>query len=80
MVEISEKVNIEIMLAYYPPYHSKYNPVESMGSIRATLGDLLDSKNTVIEFTKTMTWNCKNPNVIFIDKTYNIKQKDHAWL
>ena len=26
MVEFTDKNNIEIVLAYYPPYHSKYNP------------------------------------------------------
>jgi len=28
LVEFSEKSNIKIKLAYYPPYHSKYNPIE----------------------------------------------------
>jgi transposase len=39
MVEFSAKVNIEIILAYYPPYHSKYNPIERVWGIfiRATL-------------------------------------------
>ncbi|WP_428355917.1 ISAzo13-like element transposase-related protein [Methyloprofundus sp.] len=28
LVEFAEKSNIKIKLAYYPPYHSKYNPIE----------------------------------------------------
>jgi transposase len=28
IVEFVEREKIEIELAYYPPYHSKYNPVE----------------------------------------------------
>lgn len=72
IVEFSAKANIEIILAYYPPYHSKYNPVERVWGIleQHWNGDLLDSKNTVMEFTKTMTWNGKNPNVMVIDKKY----------
>jgi len=28
MIEFSKKRRIEIHLIYYPPYHSKYNPIE----------------------------------------------------
>ena len=72
MVEFSAKADIEIILAYYPPYHSKYNPIERVWGVleQHWNGDLLDSKNTVIEFAKTMTWNGKNPNVTTIDKVY----------
>jgi len=28
MIEFADKNNLEIMLAFYPPYHSKYNPIE----------------------------------------------------
>jgi len=28
MIEFSDKNNLEIVLAYYPPYYSKYNPIE----------------------------------------------------
>ena len=28
MVELSIEIGVEIRLIYYPPYHSKYNPVE----------------------------------------------------
>ena len=72
MVEFSAKADIEIILAYYPPYHSKYNPIERVWGVleQHWNGDILDSKNTVIEFAKTMTWNGKNPNVTTIDKVY----------
>jgi len=26
--DFADKSNLSIILAYYPPYHSKYNPVE----------------------------------------------------
>jgi len=39
-VEFADKNNLEIVLAYYPPYHSKYNPIERcwgiLGSARDT--------------------------------------------
>ena len=28
MVEFADRNNLEIELIYYPPYHSKYNPIE----------------------------------------------------
>ena len=28
MIEFADKNNLEIVLAYYPPYYSKYNPIE----------------------------------------------------
>jgi hypothetical protein len=72
MVEFSASANIEIILAYYPPYHSKYNPIERVWGIleRHWSGDILDSKNTIIEFIKTMTRNGKNPNVTISNKVY----------
>lgn len=77
IAEFSAKANIEIILAYYPPYHSKYNPIERVWGIleKHWNGDLLDSKNTVVEFTKTMAWKGKNPNVIVIDKIYETGMK-----
>lgn len=72
MVEFSAKADIKIILAYYPPYHSKYNPIERVWGVleQHWNGDILDSKNTVIEFARTMTWKGKNPNVTTIDKVY----------
>jgi len=72
MVEFSAKADIEIILAYYPPYHSKYNPIERVWGVleQHWNGDILDSKNTVIEFAKTMTWKGENPNVTTIDEVY----------
>jgi transposase len=28
MVELSQTIHLKIRLIYYPPYHSKYNPIE----------------------------------------------------
>ena len=77
IVEFSAKYNITIHLAYYPSYHSKYNPIERVWGIleQHWNGDLLDSKATVVEFVKTMTYKGLNPSVTLIDKAYETGKK-----
>jgi len=58
---------------YYPPYHSKYNPVEHCWGVLEShwSGALLTDWETVREWTKkTMRWDGIAPNVYFVDKTY----------
>jgi hypothetical protein len=78
--ELSDKQNIEIELAYYPPYHSKYNSVErTLGSLEQHWsGEILDSEAKVVGFAKTMSWCGKNPHVEIINKIYQngVKVKD----
>ncbi|MCU7881686.1 MAG: hypothetical protein KZQ66_16385 [Candidatus Thiodiazotropha sp. (ex Lucinoma aequizonata)] len=33
LTELSETDQLTIQLAYYPPYHSKYNPVERLWGV-----------------------------------------------
>ena len=63
---------ISIRLAYYPPYHSKYNPIERTWGILENHwnGEILDEIETAINFAETMTWNGKNPKVTFVKKDY----------
>jgi transposase len=72
MVDLSIQKNIKIILAYYPPYHSKYNPIERVWGVleQHWNGDLLDSKNTIIEFAKTMTYKDNHPEVTLIKTEY----------
>ncbi len=72
LVEFAEKAQITINLAYYPPYHSKYNPVERVWGIYENhiKGDIMDTVKTTIKFAESMTYNGKNPFVKLIDKTY----------
>ena len=38
IVEFAQKHQVNIRLAYYPPYHSKYNPLRlDVGSTRKSL-------------------------------------------
>lgn len=72
MVEFADRTNLEIVLVYYPPYHSKYNPIERCWGIleRHWNGTLLDSVDTVLEWARTMTWKATRPIVNLLNKTY----------
>lgn len=63
---------LTIQLAYYPPYHSKYNPVERVWGVleQHWNGSLLDSLTAVLGFAQTMTWKQQTPIVRFVKKVY----------
>jgi len=70
--EFSSTRKIEVQLAYFPPYHSKYNPVErTLGALELYWsGEILDSEEKVVGYAKAMTWAGKNPVVNVVKKTY----------
>lgn len=72
LLEFVQQYQITVRLAYYPPYHSKYNPVERCWGIleQHWNGFLLDSVDAVIQFASTMTWKGKNPVVELVTTTY----------
>ena len=72
MVEFAEHNNIEVSLVYYPPYHSKYNPIERCWGILENHwnGTLLDSTDTVLKWASTMTWKGISPIIQLLDKAY----------
>lgn len=72
MIEFSDKYNIKVRLIYYPPYHSKYNPIERCwGRLEEHWnGEILNSVEKTIEWAKTMTWKGINPIVHFCKKVY----------
>ena len=72
MVEFSAKHNACAILAYYPPYHSKYNPTERVWGVleRHWNGTLLDSKETAMKYIQTMAYDQKSPSVAIIAKAY----------
>ena len=72
MVEFVDKTGLKIQLVYYPPYHSKYNPVERCWGVLEMHwnGALLSSVNNTIRWAETMTWNSAHPAVHLIDKIY----------
>jgi hypothetical protein len=72
MVEFSAEHNTHVTLAYYPPYHSKYNPVERLWGVleKHWGGALLETKEIVMRYIQTMTYAKKPPEVSIITKTY----------
>jgi transposase len=72
LVEFVQHYDITIRLAYYPPYHSKYNPIERCWGIleKHWNGALLDTIETVLHFASTMTWNGIQPVVELVTTTY----------
>jgi len=73
MVAFADHNALEIVLVYYPPYHSKYNPIERWWGILEAHwnGTLLDSVETVLGWARTMTWKAIPPIVDLLDKTYD---------
>lgn len=77
MIDFSAKYNVKVILAYYPPYHSKYNPIERVwGSLEQHWnGSILDSYEAVLGFASSMTWKDKNPFVILSENVYETGKK-----
>jgi transposase len=61
MVDFVEHHHVNVRLIYYPPYHSKYNPVERTWAAleQHWNGALLDSVDTVLRFAQSLTWKGK---------------------
>lgn len=72
MVDWSDKIRLPIELVYYPPYHSKYNPVEHCWGVLEShwSGALLTDLDAVREWTKTMRWDGFEPKVYYLDNEY----------
>jgi len=72
LVEFSDKYDLRIRLVYYPPYHSKYNPIERCWGILENHwnGALLESVETALNWAKTMTWKGIPPVVKLLERTY----------
>ena len=72
LVDCVQQYHVHVQLAYYPPYHSKYNPIERCWGIleHHWNGALLDSIDAVLQFASTMTWKGAHPVVERVTTTY----------
>lgn len=72
MVEFAQFTDKQILLVYYPPYHSKYNPIERVWASLEQYwnGTLLDSVNKTINTAANMTWKGIKPFVFFNENQY----------
>jgi Rhodopirellula transposase DDE domain len=72
LLNFASDYGIKVRLAYYPPYHSKYNAVERCWGILENHwnGALLDSIEAVIAYAGTMTWKGRRPVVALVTTSY----------
>jgi transposase len=73
IVAFAQEYGLRVHLAYYPPYHSKYNPIERCWGVLEMHwnGSLLDSIEAVLGFARSMTWEGKHPEVVLIEAPYS---------
>ncbi len=72
LVRFAADAGLTIRLAYSPPYHHTYHPVERCWGIleQHRNGTLLDALATVLPFAATMTWKGAHPTVALVTTTY----------
>jgi hypothetical protein len=72
MVQLADAINTPIQLLYYPPYHSKYNPIERCWGILELKwnGAKLIDVETMLGWAKKMTWKGIHPVVELSRKVY----------
>jgi hypothetical protein len=72
MVQFADQIGKPIHLLYYPPYHSKYNPIERCWGILELHwnGTKLVDVKTMLEWAKRMTWKGLHPIVELSRKVY----------
>ncbi len=73
LVTFAQTYGVEVRLACYPPYHSKYNPIERCwGALEQHWsGSLLDSIPTALRFAQSLSWKGQHPFVQLLTKTYD---------
>ena len=72
LVAFADRTQLTLELAYYPPYHSKYNPIERCWGILENHwnGSLLNSIGTTLAWARSMTWRGVEPIVHLLDRVY----------
>jgi hypothetical protein len=72
MVQLADDIHKPIQLLYYPPYHSKYNPIERCWGILELKwnGTKLIDAETMLEWAKRMPWKGLHPVVELSHKVY----------
>jgi hypothetical protein len=65
LIEFADFSGLEIRLVYYPPYHSKYNPIEHCWGVLEQKwgGALLVSLKVILREAQRMTWRGQPPVV-----------------
>jgi hypothetical protein len=65
LARFAREYQILVQLCYYPPYHSKYNPIERCWGILEGYwrGEILDSAEAILGYARRMTYNGLHPTV-----------------
>lgn len=72
LIDLAKKYKIAIELAYYPPYHSKYNAIERYWA-RLQLswnGLIINTVEKLIEIINKVTWKSVNTRATLVSKKY----------
>ena len=72
IVQFSDDIKKPIQLLYYPPYHSKYNPIERCWGILEIHwnGAKLLNVKTMVAWAQSMTWKGLHPVIKLSEKIY----------
>ena len=72
MVEFADWTGKSIQLLYFPPYHSKYNPIERCWGIleQHWNGALLRNIETMLAWAQSMTWKGLKPIINLSQEIY----------
>ena len=72
LVAFSAQEDITIKLAYYPPYHSKYNPIERVFGVLENYwnGDPLRTVEKALGLAEGMTYKGVHPVAELVTKVY----------
>lgn len=69
----AQATQLTVELVYYPPYHSKYNPIERCWGVLEVYwnGALLHSEEAVLGFARSMSYAGKHPVVYRVSQEYS---------
>ena len=72
IADFAQENRIDINLVYYPPYHSKYNPIERVWGVleKHWNGEILYTVEKVLGLAGSMKWNGKKPVVRLVKGIY----------
>ena len=72
LVQFAQQHRVLVRLAYYPPYHSKYNPIERCWGVLEQYwrGELLDSEAAILGYAGRMTYHGVHPHVQRCTRSY----------
>ena len=72
MVEFSRRSGLTFQLIYYPPYHSKHNPIERCWAALEQFwnGAILDSVETALQWARHLLWKGTPPLVEHVQQVY----------